>query len=117
MRHPTDPHLHNWSKPNLFSNTLLCLDFSQYAIIFLQSFVNADFFPSGIDPDILINVLEDCIILLTWAAWVLFNFHLKQKQKFSVWSFTRCFCFIRKLFFCLRLNFLNITLEIRLIFS
>ena len=29
----------------------------------------------------MINVLEDCIIFLIWAAWVLFNFHLKQKKK------------------------------------
>ena len=34
------------------------------------------FFPSGIGPDILINVLKDCIFLI-WAAWVLLNFYLK----------------------------------------
>ena len=34
------------------------------------------FFPSVIGPDILINVLKDCIFLI-WAAWVLLNFYLK----------------------------------------
>ena len=27
------------------------------------------------------NVLEDCITFLIWAAWILFNFYLKQKKK------------------------------------
>ena len=39
------------------------------------------FFTSGIGPDVfLINELKDCIIFLIWAAWVLFNFYLKQKN-------------------------------------
>ena len=29
----------------------------------------------------MINVLEECIIFLIWAGWVLFNFYLKQKKK------------------------------------
>ena len=33
-------------------------------------------------------MLEDCIIFLIWVDRVLFNFHLKQKQSFSVWTFT-----------------------------
>ena len=33
-------------------------------------------FASGIGPDILINVVEDCIIFLIWVTWVLFNFCL-----------------------------------------
>ena len=68
--------------------TLLCLHVtlpsSQCAIIFSQSLIIADFFTSGIGPDILMNVLEDRIIFLIWAAWVLLDYYLKQKQKFSV---------------------------------
>ena len=33
------------------------------------------------------NVLEDCIIILVWVACDLFNFYLKRKQRWSVWSF------------------------------
>ena len=33
------------------------------------------------------NVLEDCIIFLVWAACVLFSFYFKLKQSYSVWSF------------------------------
>ena len=42
------------------------------------------FFTSEIGPDIPMNVLEDCIILLIWAAWCLFNFYLKQNQRLSI---------------------------------
>ena len=42
--------------------------------------ISADFFTSGISSDILMNVLEDCIIFLVWAACVLFSFYFKQKQ-------------------------------------
>ena len=38
------------------------------------------------------NLLEDCILI--WAGWVLFSFYLKQKQRFSVWSFTENASFI-----------------------
>ena len=41
------------------------------------------FFYSWDRPDILVNVFEDCIIFLVWAVWVLFNFYLKQKQRFQ----------------------------------
>ena len=50
--------------------------------------INADFFTSGIDSDILMNVLEYFIIFLVWVAWVLFNLK-KQKQRYSVWSFNK----------------------------
>ena len=46
------------------------------------------FFTSGISPHILMHILEDCIMFLMRTAWVLFNFYLKQKERFSVWSFT-----------------------------
>ena len=39
-------------------------------------------------PDILINLLEDCIIFVALAARV------KQKQRHSVWSFTENAIFI-----------------------
>ena len=35
------------------------------------------------DADILINVLEGCIILLIWAVGLLFNFYHKQEERFS----------------------------------
>ena len=40
-------------------------------------------------PDILMKMLEDYIFIL-----YLFNFHLKQKQSFPVWSFTENASFI-----------------------
>ena len=49
---------------------------------------NANFFTSGIGPDILMNALEGCITVFVWAAWFFFNFYLKQKQRYSIWSFT-----------------------------
>ena len=52
------------------------------------------FLTSGIDPDILMKVFEGYIILLISAGWLLFNFYLKQKQRFSVWSFTEITSFI-----------------------
>ena len=52
-------------KPDLLTNTSLCSDSSQYAI-FSQSLVTADFF-------YFLGSLK---------------FYLKQKEKFSVWSFT-----------------------------
>ena len=41
----------------------------------------------GIGPDLLMNGLEDRIIFLICAAWILFNFDLTKKQRFSVYSF------------------------------
>ena len=52
------------------------------------------FLTSGIGPDILMKVFEGYIILLISAGWLLFNFYLKQKQTFSVWSFTEITSFI-----------------------
>ena len=49
----------------------------------------AYFFTSGISPDILMNVLEDCIIFLIWVACTLFNFYRKQKQTYLVWKFNQ----------------------------
>ena len=45
-------------------------------------------------PDILMKLFEDYIFILYLAAWILFNFHLKQKKSFSVWSFTENASFI-----------------------
>ena len=83
---PQSAQLH-WEQTTLI-HLLIALLGSQCTILFFQPLVNADFFISGIDPDILMNVLKYFIIFLIWASWVLFNFHLKQKQRFSVWSFT-----------------------------
>ena len=90
---PLRPHTCIWGKPNSFTNTSLCSDSSQYAS-FYQSLVNADFFTSVIGPDILMKVFEDSLIFLAWAAWVLLNFYLKQKQRFLVWKFTENATFI-----------------------
>ena len=67
-----------WNKLHLFTYPLLCSDSSQYATIFSQSLIS-----SGISPDILMHVLADCIIFLIRSAQLLFNFYLKQKQRFS----------------------------------
>ena len=56
--------------------------------------INADILTPGIGPDILINVLKDCIIFVVWAARIFSNFYLKQKQRHSVWSFTENAVFI-----------------------
>ena len=40
------------------------------------------------------NVREDCIIFLIWLAWVLFNFYLEQKHRFSVCGFPEDSTFI-----------------------
>ena len=45
------------------------------------------FFISRIDPDILMNVLEECAYILYLGSLHFVSFYLKQKQKFSVWSF------------------------------
>ena len=52
------------------------------------------FLTSEIGPDILMKVFEGYIILLISAGWLLFSFYLKQKQRFSAWSFTEITSFI-----------------------
>ena len=52
------------------------------------------FLTSGIGPDILMRVCEGYIILLISGGWLLFDFYLKQKQRFSVLSFTEITSFI-----------------------
>ena len=77
------------NKPNLFVSALLCSYFFPICKKILNLRSIQFFLTSGIGTDIfLINVLEDRIEFLTWAAWALFHFYLKQKQRFSVWSFT-----------------------------
>ena len=46
------------------------------------------FFTSGIDPDILMKVFEDYMCILCLGSLGLFNFYLKQKQRFWARSFT-----------------------------
>ena len=81
---PSDPELY------LGQTKLL----SRFAQIFrnMQHFPNhcqsRFFFLIGIGPDILKKVFEYYIVLLIWANWVLFNFYIKQKRRFSVWNFT-----------------------------
>ena len=52
------------------------------------------FFTSAMGHDVLMNVFEDDIVFPIRADWVLFDFYLKQKQKFSVWIFTENTSFI-----------------------
>ena len=87
--------------PELYLEKTTCLSSPRFAWIlsnrqkyFLNLWSIQIFFTFGIGPDILIKVLEDCIVFLIWAAWTLLNFHLKQKRRFSVWSFTENASFI-----------------------
>ena len=81
-------------KNNFFANASICLDSFQYIKIFSESLISSDFSTFGTGPDILINVLEDCVVFLIWTGLALFNFHFKQKQRFSVWRFTENASFI-----------------------
>ena len=62
--------------PNVFETNQICSPTTRFARIlpniknFLHHWSMQIFFTSEIDPDILMNVLEDCIILLIWAARV-----------------------------------------------
>ena len=88
--------------PTVFPTNLTCSTtphFAQISFQYAKKILNLRsiriFFTSGIRTDIFsINVLEDRNEFLTWVAWALFNFYLKQKQRFSVWSFTENDSFI-----------------------
>ena len=68
---------------------------SRYAINISWNIGQCRFFvASGIDHGILIDLFEDCAVYLIWTAWVLFDFYLKQKQMFSVWSYSNNVSFI-----------------------
>ena len=78
-----------WNKPDLFDNASLYSEFFPICQKSFESSISSDFFSSGIGTDIfLINVHEDHIEFLTWAAWAMLNFYFKQKQRYSVWDFT-----------------------------
>ena len=66
---------------------------SQYAK-FSQLMINAYIFNFCSELDILMKVFESYIILLISAGWLLLNFYLLQKQRFSVWSFAEITSFI-----------------------
>ena len=89
------PRLHNciWNKQHLFAYKLLCSDSSLYAVILLSIIDQCRLFYLW-DRRWISDVLEGCIILLIWAAWVLFNFYLKQKKKVFSWSLTENASFI-----------------------
>ena len=87
----TDPQTPSPPPPNTFRTNHTCLPTPCLARTVLnmeQYFHNhrsmQNFFTSGIGPDILMNVLEDCIILLVWTAWVLFSFYLLTSSPFMV---------------------------------
>ena len=40
------------------------------------------------------NVLEDWILFLIWAAYILLNFDLNQKKRLPVWNLTKNASFI-----------------------
>ena len=64
----------------------LCSDFCEYANNIFIIIYQCRCFTFGIGLDKLMNVLEDVFV---WAPWVLFNFYLKQKQRFAGWNFTK----------------------------
>ena len=76
--------------PTVFGTNLHCLSTPRFAQIlfnmekyFPLSLIYPDFFTSGMGPDILANVLWDCIVFLIWAAWVLFDFILSKINDFK----------------------------------
>ena len=75
-----------WDKPNLLANTSFCSDSSQYAIL-SQSLVQIDLIFWW-------KCLKTTFLFFIWTASVLFNFYLKQQQRFSVWSITENASFI-----------------------
>ena len=78
----TDP----WtSKMYLEQTKLVHLHLSLLGLFWIRNnfFILNDqcrFFIFGIGPDILMNVLGDCVIFLLWAVWALFNFILSKNK-------------------------------------
>ena len=73
-----------WNKPNLFANASFCTNSFQYAKIFSQPLINPDFFfTSGIGPDTLMNVLEDCIVSLFEQSEFCLIFILSKNNDFQ----------------------------------
>ena len=68
----TDPHT-----PQMYleQTTLVCLHLTlfplEYAIVFSYSLINADFFTSEIGSDILMNVLQDYVNLISLHGKIL----------------------------------------------
>ena len=60
--HPQTPSRF-WKEPYLFTNALLCSNSSQYAMIFCQSLIRADFFISEIVPFKLATGLLQAMII------------------------------------------------------
>ena len=83
-----------WNNLNLFANASLCSNSSQYSIIFSQSLINTDFFYFWDRP----WYSDECAWRLHYipylAAWSLFDFYVKQKQRSSAWSLTKNASFI-----------------------
>ena len=82
-----------WNKPNLFTNALHCSCSSQYGII-AQSLISPIINHIPIIFSLLekaMNMLEDFIIFLVWATWVLFNLYLEAKTNvFSRELYWKC---------------------------
>ena len=76
--------------PSLKGENRYATFFSLFSICNIFSIIGQCrfFLASGVGPDILMKMFECYIILLTSAGWLLFTFLLKQKQRFSAWSFT-----------------------------
>ena len=81
--------------PTVFGTNQTCLSTPCFAHIFptIQYFPNHwlmhIFLTSGINLDIVMNMLEDCIIFLIWAAWVLIFISSKNKF-FSLELYWKC---------------------------
>ena len=86
--------------PTIFGTNQTCLPTPRFAQILpsMQTFPNhwsmQIFLPSGIGSDILMTLFEGYIILFILVGWLLLNFYLKWKKKFSVRSFTEINSFI-----------------------
>ena len=78
----------------LEQTTLVCLHLTLLGFFLISNsiFIITDqcrSFTSGKSPDILINAIEDFATFFVWAPCILHNLYLQQKQRYSVWSFTK----------------------------
>ena len=94
LHHLPDP-------PTVFRSNLACLSMLPFARVLsdIQKYFpkhwSIKFFSTfRIEPDILMNVPEDCIVFLTWAAWVLF-FICAKATIFSLELYWKCLLHLR----------------------
>ena len=94
---PPGPPNYMWKKPNLLAYVRCALlGFLPTCKHIFPIIDQSRFFStSGIGPDILMNVLEDCIVFLNWVAWFCLTFILKAKTTiFSLELYWKCLLLI-----------------------